>query len=259
MQERYTNRKLYFDEQCYTTEKYVIPYIEQYKKIDSKTKVLEIGCGEGGNLQPFVNRGCQCIGIDINEQQIKNARIFFSQHTKDQVDFICNDIYIVDKPNFTFDVIFLRDVIEHIHNQEKFMAFVKKFLKPDGVIFFAFPPWQMPFGGHQQVSKGFTKNLPFIHLLPKKIYAWILKKSGNTQSGIDSFFELKDTGISIERFERIFRKEGFKQIKKDLYFINPNYEIKFKLKPRKCWRIFNSIIGLRNFYITAAYYLLKTN
>ena len=80
MQERHKNRKLYFDEQSYTTAKYVIPYISKFKKIDSNTKVLEIGCGEGGNLKPFVDMGCQCVGIDLNEQQIRNAEMYFTDN-----------------------------------------------------------------------------------------------------------------------------------------------------------------------------------
>jgi 2-polyprenyl-3-methyl-5-hydroxy-6-metoxy-1,4-benzoquinol methylase len=74
-----------------------------------------------------------------------------------------------------FDVIFLRDVIEHIHNQERFIGFIKRFLKDDGVIFFAFPPWRMPFGGHQQIIPNrFLSMLPFYHILPKYLYKWIL-------------------------------------------------------------------------------------
>ena len=141
MQERHKNRKLYFDEQSYTTFKYVIPYISKFKTIDSNTKVLEIGCGEGGNLKPFVDMGCQCVGIDLNEQQIRNAELYFSEHEhSENVKFVYSDIYDIDPNERQYDIIMLRDVIEHIHNQECFMSFVKGFMKPDGVIFFAFPP-----------------------------------------------------------------------------------------------------------------------
>ena len=32
----------------------------------------------------------------------------------------------------------------------------------------------MPFGGHQQIAKGFASRVPFIHLLPENIYAKLL-------------------------------------------------------------------------------------
>ena len=82
MHERQTNRAKYFQEQVYTTEKYVIPYIQQVKPVDASTKVLEIGCGEGGNLKPFLDMGCVVTGIDLSEYKIGNAHTFFENHPK---------------------------------------------------------------------------------------------------------------------------------------------------------------------------------
>jgi cyclopropane fatty-acyl-phospholipid synthase-like methyltransferase len=67
MQERHSNRKRYFNEQGLTTAKYVIPYISDLIAITPETTVLEIGCGEAGNLKPFLDMGCRCVGIDISE------------------------------------------------------------------------------------------------------------------------------------------------------------------------------------------------
>ena len=58
MQERHFNRKQYFDEQGITTAAYVIPYINDIKPITSTLKILEVGCGEGGNMKPFLDMGC---------------------------------------------------------------------------------------------------------------------------------------------------------------------------------------------------------
>ena len=77
MQNRHIDRQKYFDEQSYTTQKYVIPFIDQFKPISSEIRVLEIGCGEGGNLKPFLDLGCLCVGIDLSEQQIENAGKFY--------------------------------------------------------------------------------------------------------------------------------------------------------------------------------------
>lgn len=53
MQYRQSDRKLYFHELSTTSQKYFIPYIEKYKEITHGINVLEIGCGDGGNLLPF--------------------------------------------------------------------------------------------------------------------------------------------------------------------------------------------------------------
>lgn len=258
MQERHKDRKAYFDEQILTTQKYVIPYVEPYIKIDASTRVLEVGCGEGGNLVPFLELGCECIGIDLNKEQIANARIFISEKLeKYNLELITEDMYNIDQTKIgKFDFIFLRDVIEHIHNQEKFLAFIKVFLKPNGKMFFGFPPWTMPFGGHQQTCKSkWLSKLPYFHLLPMKLYTYILSMAGESKNTIEELVEVKETGISTSRFEKIMIKEGYIFDVKTKYLINPNYQTKFGLKPRVLPRLLWSIPFI-NDKITTCYYCL---
>ena len=76
-----------------------------------------------------------------------------------KVEFLCQNIYedaFLSRFKNQFDVIILKDVIEHVPEQEKFVPYLKNFLKPGGQIFFGFPPWYMPFGGHQQVCKNIS-------------------------------------------------------------------------------------------------------
>lgn len=240
-------------------EKYVIPYVSEFMTIDSSTSVLEIGCGEGGNLLPFVDMGCKCVGVDLGEERINNAKLFFSDHENAaNVSFIAKDIYLADELENQFDFIFLRDVIEHIHDQDKFMGYVKKFLKPGGKIFFGFPPWQNPFGGHQQICDNkLLSKLPFYHVLPKFIYKGILKSFGESDAKVESLLEIKDTGITIERFKRILKKHDYKLDKETLYFINPNYETKFGLKPRVQSKLITGIPYFKNYFVTAMYALVS--
>lgn len=260
MQERHSNRKKYFNEQIETTARFVVPYIQKHKTIDASTRVLEIGCGEGGNLKPFIDLGCKCIGVDLSPNKIELGKQFFSEFsTIEKPNLIVQDIYETNPEDFgKFDIIIMRDVIEHIHNQEKFMAFVKQFLKDDGLFFLGFPPWQNPFGGHQQVCKSkILYVFPYFHLLPKFIYKGILKMFGESDKTIDGLLEIKQTGISLERFERIVKKEDYKIVTKTHYLFNPNYETKFGLKPKKQFAFLATIPYLRNFFTTAAYYLIR--
>lgn len=256
MQDRHKNRLLYFNEQATTTERYVIPFIEEVKPLHAGMRILEIGCGEGGNLKPFLDKGDCCTGIDINAAQIANARRFFSGHPhEDKLTLIEKDIYDIRTPE-QYDIIMLRDVIEHIHNQEYFMSFLKRFINPDGVVFFGFPAWQMPFGGHQQICVSWMSKIPWVHLLPAGRYASLLRKAGENESTIKGLLEIKKTGISLERFERILQVEKYNVLKKEYWFIQPNYEVKFHLKKRRVPRLLRSIPWLRNFYTTAGYYVV---
>ena len=260
MQDRHSNRERYFNEQIITTNKYVIPFIKNHHKLNSDSRILEIGCGEGGNLKPFLDLGCQTVGVDLSPNKIDLGKDIFSKdENAKNLSLLCEDIYnLTTKDIGDFDVIFMRDVIEHIHDQEKFMAYVKPFLKDDGVFFFGFPPWQNPFCGHQQVCKSkIGSKLPYYHLLPTFLYKGVLKMFGETDRTIESLVEIKETGISIERFERILKNESYSIVEKRHFLINPNYEIKFGLKPKKQFGLISSIPYLRNFFTTAVYYLIK--
>jgi len=260
MQERHLKRDKYFEEQAITTEKYVMPFINSHKEIKPGMRVLEIGCGEGGNLKPFLDFGCLVTGVDILESKIANANKFFDTHPlKINLNLIVNDIYNSgEEMNGFFDIVFMRDVLEHIHNQEKFMSFAKRFLKPEGLFFLGFPPWQYPFGGHQQMctSRALSR-MPYIHLLPGPLYPGLLKMFGESKGLITDLLEIRQTRISIERFKRIVRKENYTIQKVDYYFINPNYEVKFGLKPRLQKKYISGTPYLRNFFITTCYYLLS--
>lgn len=79
MQERQKNRRLYFEELSITSRKYYIPYISKYKKIKKGMNILEIGCGDGGNLLPFTELGCNTTGVDLSAGRIKDAILFFEE------------------------------------------------------------------------------------------------------------------------------------------------------------------------------------
>src|SRR5690606_1068078 len=131
MQKRHKNKEQYFKEQGLTSKKFVVPFISDLVKIDSETTVLEIGCAEAGNLKPFIDMGCKATGIDIACTRIELAKEFYKEHpNRENLTLICEDIYKVN-PDKKYDLIIMRDVIEHIPNQEKFLGFVKSFLKVD--------------------------------------------------------------------------------------------------------------------------------
>jgi SAM-dependent methyltransferase len=233
----------------------MIPYIQDVVPVNRETVVLEVGCGEGGNLLPFCRMGCRCVGIDLARTRIDYGK---SKLPFDNVTLICKDIHDVDPGDLpAFDLIFSRDVLEHLHEQERFAGFIKKFLKPTGVIFFAFPPWYMPFGGHQQgIKHRLLSRLPFYHVLPTPLYVMMLRAGGVPEDYIAALLEIKQTGISIRRFKKIINARGYHVLKETYWLVNPNYETKFHLTPRKL-RALCRIPGLREFLTTCYYCIVR--
>jgi SAM-dependent methyltransferase len=259
MQKRHLDPLQYINEQIFTTGKYIVPFIQLEKKIDESLQVLEIGCGEAGNLKPFLDMGCKCTGVDFSTHKIERGKEFYATHPfVKNLRLISEDIYKAKEFHAQFDIIIVRDVIEHIHDQDKFLALMKDLMVPDGVAFFAFPPWQNPFGGHQQICESkILASLPYYHLLPVSLYRAVLRMFGETSGKIAGLLEIKETGISLERFERLVIKNGFIWQRRILYLINPNYEVKFGLKPRKLSEVLGKIPYFRNYFSTCGYYLIK--
>ena len=258
MFEFHADRKRYFDIQRDNAARYVIPFIEEKYRIQPDMKVLEIGCGEGGVLKAFIDKECTGVGVEMDATRIENANLFLAKEiAAKKIKFIIDDIYRVDvvkEGNGPFDIIILKDVIEHIHDQEKLLGQLQNFLTEDGVIFFGFPPWYMPFGGHQQIAKSRISKLPYIHLLPKRMYKWILTKK---KESVAELMEIRETGISIERFEKICKKQSYQLLHKRHYLINPIYQWKFGWKPRKQAGFVRAIPFVRNFFTSCVYYLIQ--
>ncbi len=258
MFEFHGDSKRYFDIQVENTRDYVIPFIQKHVDLTKGKRILEIGCGEAGVLKAFTNIGCTGVGVELEERRLVNARKWMeAELNTGKVTLISKDIYLVNaKEEFKdcFDVIILKDVIEHIHDHSKLISWMKTFLNPGGVIFFGFPPWHMPFGGHQQVMQSkFLSRLPYFHLLPFGLYEWILKLM---KEDVAQFAEIKETRITIERFEKITTQTGYKILKGEHFLFNPIYKYKFRIKPRTQFGLIKRLRYFRNYLTTCVYYLI---
>ncbi|MEO6948635.1 MAG: class I SAM-dependent methyltransferase [Ginsengibacter sp.] len=256
----HADRKRYFDIQLLNSEKHILPFIEINFNIREGMRILEIGCGEGGVIKAFLNKGCVGVGVEFDEIRIKNGENWLKDDIENgKLSFVVKDIYDtnVESLGGKFDIIILKDVIEHIHNQSRLLVRLKNFLTPSGIIFLGFPPWQMPFGGHQQLCEKKLSKVPYFHLLPTPVYKSLLKLFGESDSNMNQLLEIKETGISIERFENIVKKNGYGVVNKIHYLFNPIYEWKFNLKARKQNTIISRIPYLRDYFTTCVYYIIK--
>ena len=256
MQKRHKDRTVYFKELSITSKNYFIPYIRKWHPVEAGMKVLEIGCGEGGNLLPFSEMGCNTTGVDIAESRIKDAMAFFkAAHAKGV--FIAQDIFLLNELKQDFDIIICHDVLEHIVDKELFLVHLNKYLKPQGIVFMSFPAWQMPFGGHQQICRSkILSHLPFIHLLPATIYRLLLRAFRESDGCVAELLSIKYTRVTIESFENLVKKTSLSIHHRELWFINPHYKIKFGLSPRKLSKYIARIPVFRNFFSTSCFYIL---
>ncbi len=263
MYEFHQDKDRYFDMQYRVTKEYILPFLQEHMPGQTWDRVLEIGCAEAGVLKCFLENGSFCTGVELSQSRIEAAEAYHQQALDEgRVEFVNRNIFDIDPEHDLggkYDLVILKDVIEHIPGQLEFIAQLSLFLNPGGSIFFAFPPWHMPYGGHQQVCKNkWLSKLPYFHLLPGFVYKAMLKLGGESKLTIDDLMEVKTTGISIERFEKCIRKNRFQIVAKQHYLFNPIYQYKFNVKPKRQNKLVSRIPWLRNFFTTGVYYIVKT-
>ena len=262
MYEFHSDKDRYFDMQYRVTKEHILPMLQECVPGREWKRVLEIGCAEAGVLKCFLEEGAFCTGIELSASRITQAEKYHAEALAEgRIEFVNRNIFDIDPQHDLggpYDLVILKDVIEHIPGQLAFIAQLSQFLKEDGYIFFAFPPWQMPYGGHQQVCKSkLLSKLPYFHLLPVFLYSGVLKMAGETPATIQDLMEVKSTGISIERFEKCLRLNKLSVVAKRHYLFNPIYQFKFGVKPRQQSKLVSHIPVLRNFLTTGVYYLVK--
>jgi SAM-dependent methyltransferase len=245
------------------TRKSIIPFVQPALPVAiENARILELGCGEGGNLRPFAEAGAHCTGIDLNAVKIAEGKVLMADLVQSgHMRLFAEDIFNPEiEQQFTgqFHLIILKDVIEHIPNKDKALLQMRKFLTEGGLLFIGWPPWRMPFGGHQQIAQApLLKKLPWFHLLPKSLYISLLKAFSEPKEVIDELAEIHDYRVSIAQMNRLYKQTGFEMARELHYLINPIYEHKFGLKTREQLPFIKALPWIRDFFTTSCYYLLK--
>lgn len=261
MFEFHTDKSRYFEMQRRISHEYVLPLLKKHIQKEGPWRVLEVGCAEAGVLKAFVDDGHYGVGIELEPKRAALAREFLKDHLENQrVSILTEDIYKVDPRSLEpqgFDAIILKDVIEHIPDQDRMVPRLAEFLAPGGKIFFGFPPWMMPFGGHQQIGKTpWVSKVPWIHLLPAGMYRSWVRLAGEPKKVKDELENIRSTRITTERFEKIVSDSQLEVSERILWLFNPIYALKFGIGARRQFKIFEAIPILRNFVSTAAYYVI---
>lgn len=200
-------------------------YIEKGKNI------LEIGTAEGGLLKYFYKKGLNCYGVEINPVRFSYSQQLFERN--EEIDFYLGDItsdeILKHFESIKFDIIVLRDVIEHIQEKSKVVGIIKDLLNEGGIVFLSFPSNNSPFAGHQQTSGKKIAKIPYFHKLPDSIYIKTLKILGVKDSKIKYLISTKHNVVNKKKLLEYFHHSGMKLIFDKDYFIRPEWKFRFGL------------------------------
>lgn len=135
----------------------------------SDLRLLDLGCSTGLLTQVYGEAFGEVVGIDIDDEAITFAT---RENSKPNIQFRVTDGMQLDFPENSFDVITCTQIYEHVPDDTRLMAEIRRVLRPGGVCFFS--------AGNRLILMERHYNLPLLSVVPKPIghlYVRILGKS----------------------------------------------------------------------------------
>ena len=112
---------------------HMIPKFVQEYNLDSSTKILDIGCGQGYGMSKFQELGCTNIsGLTLSSNDANAARNRGFEVVEDDMSF-------QSAKNETYDVLFARHSLEHSPYPLLTLLEFYRILKPGGLAYIEMP------------------------------------------------------------------------------------------------------------------------
>ncbi|MCX7908680.1 MAG: class I SAM-dependent methyltransferase [Ignavibacteria bacterium] len=241
------------------SKNYIIPYFQKIGFDPSGKSICEIGSAEGGVLFAFAEYGSQnCLATDIVQSRLDAGRVI-AEAFNFPISFISHNILTDDIPKEwegSFDLVILRDVIEHLEEPELALQKIKKLLKIGGYLYVTFPPYYSPFGGHQHQIQNFFSKIPYLHWIPDPIFNLFLENG--RLADVEEVVRLRSIRLTIKKFLSAVKLSGMSIKAFEFFLVRPVYKYKFGLNPVRLPK-FLSFNLIREIFATEASFILVKN
>lgn len=129
--ELFTGTAEYYSKYRINYPKELLDMILEFYQVDSKEKLLDLGCGTGQLTIPLHKYFEQVIGIDISEEMINEARRISLEKNAQNIRFITMESEKIDKELGQFDLILCGNAF-HWMDRELVLNKSYDILKPSG-------------------------------------------------------------------------------------------------------------------------------
>jgi SAM-dependent methyltransferase len=99
-------------------------------------EVLDAGCGVGYGTAFLADAARRVVGVDRSQEAIAYAE---SRYARPNVRFLVGDLLTLDQPDDAFDVVCAFETIEHLPDHGRFLAQVRRVLRPGGAFLVSTP------------------------------------------------------------------------------------------------------------------------
>jgi len=106
--------------------------------LTSEERLLEIGCGEGGNLYHLRGQGRLRVGADFSAKKAA----FAARHA--EAHGLCADAQRLPFADGAFDVILIRDLLHHVRERGRVLSEVRRLLRSGGRLLLIEPNGRAP-------------------------------------------------------------------------------------------------------------------
>ena len=98
--------------------------------------ILDVGCGPGTITMDLARRvqPAKVVGIDRSEAVLHGAREAAAAAGVDNVDYRIGDIYSIEAPTDTFDIVHAHQVLQHLSDPVSALREMARVCQPDGTI-----------------------------------------------------------------------------------------------------------------------------
>ena len=236
---------------------FIVPYLTDKGLFAKGNRVAEVGSAEGGVLAAFMEAGAtNGLGTDIAQVRLDKGSYIAELGDLD-LQYTTHDIVTQQPPaewQNEFDLVLLRDVIEHLDDPTAALSNIKMIMKDSGKLFVTFPPFHSPYGGHQHTVKSTGGKFPYIHLFSKGLFNKFIEKG--VKADIEEANRIHRIRLTIPKFEQAAKDAGLKIVEKEFYFLRPVFKMKFGLPSLKINGL-AKIPFIKKYFTLEASYILE--
>jgi len=219
----------YFEYERRIAREHLVPWLQKHRALPTHGQVLDVGCGYGGTLAALkeVCPNLSAVGLDLDASMTSEGQ----KRLGDSAELIHADFF--QWSSGTFDLILMRDVLEHIRDPEAALSRVASMLAKGGRLFVSFAPFYGPFGGHQHNAAGPFAAVPWLQCLPERMFRKLLPIAGNSyKSKAELELDMEsvlETRLTMRRFVLGARAADLRVEVSTAYLSRPDYKSKFGL------------------------------